>query len=106
MLHYLTIGFLDREQIAKGNAVVLQPLNQEQVLGILARYGGVLDGDVIRFPTFSARYRDGVLVCPWGWSNDSRIVDAVAGAIASACGCLVADVRNGRIIEPRQLAGQ
>lgn len=103
MFHYLTIGFLAREEVFKGNTVIQSPLDREQVLVILKRYGGVPEGDSIRFPTFSIRFRDGFLYCPWAGFKHDRIVELIAKEVATTCGCLVADVRNGRLIEPNDL---
>lgn len=96
MIHDLTIGHLDPAAIRNREAVALRPLADEVVARLLAE-----------FPGLTIERRDGYLIAPWYGRPDAERGEAFASRIQAETGCLVADRRNGRIIElSRSQAGQ
>jgi hypothetical protein len=88
MLHDLTIGHLDPAAIRDRLAVAVRPLDQ----AIIAR---VLAG----FPGLKVEERDSYLIAPWHGREDGERGEAFAAQLQAETGCLVADRRNGRIVE-------
>jgi hypothetical protein len=91
MIHELTIGHLDPEAIHERMAVIVNPLDERIVIGILAE-----------FPGLEIERRDGYLIAPWHGREDAERGEAFASRMQAETGCLVADRRNGRIVELRQ----
>lgn len=95
MIHELTIGHLDRAALHERRAVATRPLDPATVARVLAGFPG-LDVDE----------RDGYVVAPWHGREDSDRGEAFAARLQSEAGCLVADRRNGRIVELGRVAGR
>jgi hypothetical protein len=90
MVHDLTIGHLDPEAIRDRVAVVVRPLDAETVSRVLAE-----------FPGLNIEHRAGYLVVPWHGREDAARGEVFAARLQAETGCLVADRRNGRIVNPR-----
>src|SRR4051812_39726559 len=88
MIHDLTIGYLDPVAIHDRMAVALKPLDDATVGRVLAE-----------FPGLKVERRDGYLIAPWHGREDGARGEAFAARIQAETGCLVADRRNGRIVE-------
>ena len=95
MIHDLTIGHLDPAAIRDREAVVLKPLDPATVARVLAS-----------FPCLKVEERDGYVVAPWHGREDGERGQAFAARLQAETGCLVADRRNGRIVELGQMAGR
>ena len=87
MIHELTIGHLDPTAILDRDAVALRPLDAEVVARVLAE-----------FPGLKVDRRNGYLIAPWHGRHDGERGEAFAATIQAETGCLVADRRNGRIV--------
>jgi hypothetical protein len=88
MIHQLTIGHLDPAAIRDSVAVALRPLDMTKVSEVLAE-----------FPGLKVEQRDGYLIAPWHGREDAERGEAFAARIQAETGCLVADRRNGRIVQ-------
>ncbi len=95
MIHDLTIGHLDRAAIPERRAVATRPLDSATVACVL---GG--------FPGLKVEERDGYVVAPWHGREDAERGEAFAVRLQAETGCLVADRRNGRIVELGRVAGR
>jgi hypothetical protein len=91
MIHDLTIGHLDPDAIPNRLAVPLRRLDDDAVARVLAE-----------FPGLQVERRDGYVIVPWHGKEDGELGEAFAARLQAATGCLVADRRNGRIVELRQ----
>jgi hypothetical protein len=88
MIHDLTIGHLDLAALGERRAVALKPLDVAAVARVLAG-----------FPGLKIEAKDGYLVAPWHGREDGERGEAFAALMQAETGCLVADRRNGRIVE-------
>jgi hypothetical protein len=95
MIHDLTIGHLDPAAIRERRAVAIRPLDREAIARVLAG-----------FPGLKVEERDGYAIAPWHGREDGERGEAFAARLQAETGCLVADRRNGRIVELGQLAGR
>lgn len=93
MVHYLTIGHLDPDAIRGGVAVAMRPLEESAVRTARAQ-----------FPTVAVEARDGYLILPWHGLGPTGSSEALARRLHELTGCLIADRRNGRLIDPTTLA--
>jgi hypothetical protein len=64
----------------------------------------MLDDEVVTrvlasFPGLKVERRDGYLVAPWHGREDSERGEAFAARLQAETGCLVADRRNGRLLD-------
>lgn len=88
MIHELTVGHLDPNAIHDRMAIVLKPLDDTMVAHVLAE-----------FPGLKIHRLDGYLIAPWHGKEDAERGEAFAARLQAETGCLVADRRNGRIVE-------
>ena len=88
MVHDLTIGYLDPEALQGCVAVATRPLDDGTIARVLAE-----------FPGLKVERRDGYLIAPWHGREDADRGAAFAARVQAETGCLVADRRNGRIVE-------
>lgn len=95
MIHELTIGHLDETAIRVRLAVAVRPLEAATVACVLAE-----------FPGLKVDRRDGCLIAPWHGREDGDRGEAFAARIQAETECLVADRRNGRLVELGRAAGQ
>lgn len=95
MIHDLTIGHLDPAAIRERRAVALRPLDPATVARVLAG-----------FPGLKVEEREGYVIAPWHGREDGERGEAFAARIQAETGCLVADRRNGRIVELAVAAGR
>jgi hypothetical protein len=95
MIHQLTIGHLDPGAIRDRTAVAVKPLDPATVARVLAE-----------FPGLEVEGRDGYLIAPWHGREDGTRGEAFAARLQAETGCLVADRRNGRIVELEPLAAR
>ena len=95
MIHDLTVGHLDPEALRECAAVAVTPLDETAVRRVLAE-----------FPGIKADHRDGCLILPWHGFGPVGVSEAFALRIHELTGCLIADRRNGRLIEPEALSGK
>lgn len=94
MIHYLTVGHLDPEALRECAAVATRPLDETTVRRVLAE-----------FPGLKAEPKDGYIVLPWHGLGPVGASEAFALRLHTLTGCLIADRRNGRIIQPEALSG-
>lgn len=87
MIHDLTIGHLDPAAICERRAVAVRPLDPAAVARVLTG-----------FPGLKVEQRDGHLVAPWHGREDGEKGEAFAIRLQAETGCLVADRRNGRVV--------
>jgi hypothetical protein len=95
MIHDLTIGHLDPTALRERRAVAVKPLEPAAVARVLAD-----------FPDLKVEARDGYVVAPWHGREDAERGEAFAIRLQAETGSLVADRRNGRIVELGQMAGR
>ncbi|MGA2706099.1 MAG: hypothetical protein ABSH35_34095 [Isosphaeraceae bacterium] len=95
MIHYLTVGHLDPEALRECAAVATRPLDETTVRRVLAEFPGV-----------KAERKDGYMVLPWHGLGPVGVSEAFALRLHELTGCLIADRRNGRLIEPEALSGK
>jgi hypothetical protein len=95
MIHELTIGHLDPEAIPNRLAIAMRPLDAATVARVLAE-----------FPGLKVERRDGYLIAPWHGREDADRGEAFAARMQAETGCLVADRRNGRMVEPGRVAAE
>lgn len=88
MIHDLTIGHLDPAAILERQAVAVKPLDKVVIARILAG-----------FPGLKIEERDGYVIAPWHGREDGERGEAFAARMQAETGCVVADRRNGRIVE-------
>ena len=91
MIHDLTIGHLDPDAIPNRLAIPLKRLDEEAVARVLAE-----------FPGLKLEWHSGYLIAPWHGREDGERGErgeAFAARPQVETGCLVADRRNGRIVE-------
>ena len=88
MIHDLTIGHLDPAAIRERRAVAPRPLDPAAVARVL-----------VGFPGLGVEERDGYVVAPWHGREDGEKGEAFAAQLQAETGCMVADRRNGRIVE-------
>ena len=95
MVHYLTVGHLDPEALRQCAAMAITPLDETTVRRVLAE-----------FPGIKAECKDGYVVLPWHGLGPVAVSEAFALRLHELTGCLIADRRNGRLIEPEALSRQ
>ena len=95
VIHYLTVGHLDPEALRECAAVATRPLDETTVRRVLAE-----------FPGIKAECKDGYMVLPWHGLGPVGVSEAFALRLHELTGCLIADRRNGRLIEPEALSGK
>lgn len=88
MIHNLTIGHLDPTAISARKAVAVKVLDETTVARVLAV-----------FPGLKVEWRDGYVIAPWQGREDGDRGEAFAARLQAETGCIVADRRNGRIVE-------
>lgn len=88
MIHDLTIGHLDPAAIRDRLAVAVRPLDPTAVARVLAG-----------FPGLKIEAKDGYLVAPWHGRDDGERGEAFAARMQAETCCVVADRRNGRIVD-------
>jgi hypothetical protein len=93
MIHYLTVGHLNPDALRGCTAVATTPLDETTVGIVLAEFPGII-----------AERKDGYVVLPWHGLGPVDVSEAFALRLHELTGCLIADRRNGRIIEPEALA--
>ena len=93
MIHFLTLGHLDPEALLGCAAVAITPLDETTVRGVMAE-----------FPGIRAESKDGYVVLPWHGFGPVDVSEAFALRLHELTGCLIADRRNGRLIEPEALS--
>ncbi len=93
MIHYLTIGHLDPEVLAECAAAATRPLDDAAVRCVMAE-----------FPNIKAERMDGYVILPWHGLGTVDASEAFALRLHELTGCLIADRRNGRPIEPEALS--
>jgi len=93
VIHYLTVGHLDPEALRECAAVATRPLDETTVRRVLAEFPGV-----------KAERKDGYMVLPWHGLGSVDASEAFALRLHELTGCLIADRRNGRLIEPEALS--
>jgi hypothetical protein len=91
MIHELTIGHLDPIAIHDRMAVAVRPLDEATVGRVLVEYPGL-----------KVERRDGFLIAPWHGREEGERGEAFAARLQAETDCLVADRRNGRIVEVAQ----
>ena len=91
MIHELTIGHLDPKAVENRLAIALRRLDEEAVARVLAE-----------FPGLEVERHAGYLVAPWHGRDDGIRGEQFAARLQAETGCLVADRRNGRIVDLRQ----
>ena len=72
-----------------------RPLDETTVRRVLAE-----------FPGIKAEHKEGYMVLPWHGLGPAGVSEAFALRLHELTGCLIADRRNGRLIEPEALAGK
>ncbi len=95
MIHYLTVGYLDPVALGECAAVATRPLDELTVRRVLAE-----------FPAVKAEHKDGYVVLPWHGLGPVGLSEAFALRLHELTGCLIADRRNGRLIEPVALSAK
>ncbi len=76
-------------------AIAMKPLDPATVERVLAEFLGL-----------KVDRRDGYLVAPWHGREDGDRGEAFAARVRAETGCLVADRRNGRIVEIDRVAAE
>lgn len=92
MIHDLTIGHLDPALIRNRVAFASEPLNASITARIL-----------VDFPGLKVDQRDGYVVVPWHGKPDAMRGEAFVARMHAETGCLIADRRNGKMIDPLTL---
>lgn len=95
MIHDLTIGHLDTAAVRERRAIALRPLDDATVTRVLTG-----------FPGLRSERKDGYVVVPWHGREDGERGEAFAIQLQVETGCLVADRRNGRVVELDQVAAK
>jgi len=88
MIHELTIGHLDPVALQARRAVATSPLDLV-----------VLDQVAAEFPGLKISRRDGYVVVPWHGRENAASGEAFAARMQVLTGCMVADRRNGRLVD-------
>jgi hypothetical protein len=57
-----------------------------------------------KWPDIVAELKDGYVVLPWHGLGPAGVCEAIALRLHELTGCLIADRRNGRLIEPEALS--
>jgi hypothetical protein len=92
VIHYLTLGHLDPEAIRGSTAVALKLLDACIVRRVMAE-----------FPNVQAECKDECVILPWHGLGPIVPSEEFALRLQRLTGCLIADRRNGRLIEPEVL---
>jgi hypothetical protein len=95
VIHYLTVGHLDPVALRECATVATRPLDETTVRRVLAE-----------FPDVEAECKDGYVVLPWHGLGPIGVSEAIALRLHELTGCLIADRRNGRVIEPEALSSK
>ncbi|MGP0066352.1 MAG: hypothetical protein ACLQGP_22535 [Isosphaeraceae bacterium] len=93
MIHDLTLGHLDLEALRGCAAVASRPLDESMVRCVLAE-----------FPDVKAERKGGYIILPWHGLGSVDVSEAFALRLHELTDCLIADRRNGRLIEPEVLS--
>jgi hypothetical protein len=93
VIHYLTVGHLDPVPFRGCVAVATRPLDETTVRSVMAEFPGIM-----------AESKDGYVVLPWHGLGPVDVSEAFALRLHELTGCLIADRRNGRLIEPEALS--
>lgn len=88
MIHKLTIGHLDTVALHGRRAVATRPLDLAEIDWVAAE-----------FPELKIQRRDGYVVVPWHGQEEAARGEAFAARLKAVAGCLVADRRNGRLVD-------
>jgi hypothetical protein len=94
-IHYLTVGHLDPEALRECALVATRSLDETTVRRVLAK-----------FPGIKAQLKDRYIVLPWHGLAPVGVSEAFALRLHELTGCLIADRRNGRLIEPAASSGK
>jgi hypothetical protein len=89
----LTAGHLDPEALRECAAVATRALDETIVRRVRAE-----------FPDVKVECENGYVVLPWHGLGPVEASEAFALRLNQLTGCLIADRRNGRVIEPEKLA--
>lgn len=88
MIQKLTIGHLDRQALRERRAVALKPLDPERVIAVYRDFMDV-----------TLTHRDGYLVVPWLGHPKAARAEEFAARLQAELGYLVADCRNGALVD-------
>ncbi|HWE39779.1 MAG TPA: hypothetical protein VG406_24735 [Isosphaeraceae bacterium] len=105
MIHNITAGHYDPVGVAEGRAVITKPINMRVVRKLLKQLGGVNAEGVPTLDGWKVRFEDGCVILPWLGGRTNRVSEEFAIRLQRATGCTLADVPNGRLIQPGQLQG-
>lgn len=94
MVHYLTVGHLDPEALRGCAAVPTRPLDETLVSRVMDE-----------FPDVAAEFKDGYVVLPWHGLVPAGPSEEFALRLQQLTGCVIADRRNGRVIDAASLTG-
>lgn len=94
MNHYLTLGYLDPEALEGCVALATRPIDEATVRRVMAEFPGV-----------KADLKEGYVVLPWHGLGTVDQSEAFALCLQRLTGCLIADRRNGRLVEVGSLSG-
>jgi hypothetical protein len=94
VIHYLTVGHLDPEALRACAAVPTEPLDETLVRRVMAEFPGV-----------NAEFKDGYVVLPWRGLVPTGPSEEFALRLQRLTGCVIADRRNGRVIDAAKLTG-
>jgi hypothetical protein len=87
------VGHLDLEALRGCAAVATRPLDDSVVRRVQAG-----------FPDVKVERKGGYVVLPWHGLGSVEASEAFALRLHELTGCLIADRRNGRLIEPELIA--
>jgi hypothetical protein len=103
MIHNLTMGHFDADELRKGKLVVLRSLDMGLVSKLLHEMGEMNDEGQTMLGGCSVDVRDGYVVCRWLVPRPNRCVEAFARQLQQRTGCLLADVKRREIVSLEQV---
>jgi hypothetical protein len=101
VIHFLTVGFLDAAAVPICEIRPMQPLS-EPLLALLDSY---LDKDCEE-PKMEGEpviVTETYIRCPWHAPSRNRTAERFAMRAAQEFGCVVADIRHGRVVPIQEL---
>lgn len=98
MLHFLTVGYLDKKSIKRREINPVRPITDE-IINLLKQFSDNKSENAWTFEgesVFVTRY---YIKCPWYTLQRNRTSEKFAISAKEIFGCTIADIEHGNVLE-------